>query len=97
MSLTSTRAMASATTAAAAVGGGRRPRFVRRQVEAERRHLADGRRDGPRGGADEVFFPAHDPSFRVRPTAASARWVVDFTVPVLTPMTCAVSSTDRSR
>ena len=105
--------MASAMTAAAAVtgniqgraactarlGAGPRPGLAagfRRQPQ--RLHLPQGLCLRPDGGADLVFdFGVHDPSRSIRATAATARDVVDLTVPRLTRMASAAWPSVMSR
>ena len=105
--------MASAMTAAAAVTGtiqgrtgvrgaaGCQPRpgltaGLRRQPQ--RLHLPQGLCLRPDGGADLVFdFGVHDPSRSIRATAATARDVVDLTVPRLTRMASAAWLSVMSR
>ena len=73
---------------AAALGGG--------QPQRRGAVRGDGIGDGLGGRPDAVFERGHGTSWTRRPSAASARDVVDFTVPGLTPIDRAISGSGRS-
>ena len=77
------------------IGGGREIPGDGRQLK--RRRVAHGVADGPHRRQGPVFGGDHEASLSFRPSAATAREVADLTVPRLTPMARAVSSSDRSR
>jgi hypothetical protein len=67
--------------------------------QVERRDAARGDllRRSPDGGPHPGFERVHEFSLSRRPSATSARWVVDRTVPWLMPMTRAISASGSSR